>query len=73
MANLLAPAIAIAFAPDENRFVLAADQRAESKRRERFIRRSITTGVRLIHSDTPLDIRIETSPSDKAAAFIKEK
>jgi 2',3'-cyclic-nucleotide 2'-phosphodiesterase/3'-nucleotidase len=26
-----------------------------------------------IHSDTPLDIRFETSPSDKAAAFIKEK
>ena len=26
-----------------------------------------------IHSDTKLDIRFETSPSDKAAAFIKEK
>ena len=24
-------------------------------------------------SDTPLDIRVETSPSDKAAAFIKDK
>lgn len=26
-----------------------------------------------IHSETKLDIRFETSPSDKAAAFIKEK
>ncbi|MEA5720454.1 hypothetical protein ONQ97_27580, partial [Salmonella enterica subsp. enterica serovar Virginia] len=26
-----------------------------------------------IHSDTALDIRFETSPGDKAAAFIKEK
>ncbi len=26
-----------------------------------------------VHSDTKLDIRFETSPSDKAAAFIKEK
>lgn len=26
-----------------------------------------------IHSDTALDIRFETSPCDKAAAFIKEK
>ncbi|GAB7212196.1 hypothetical protein OS31_37060 [Dickeya oryzae] len=26
-----------------------------------------------IVSDTPLDIRVETSPSPKAAAFIKEK
>nr|VXZ89448.1 2',3'-cyclic-nucleotide 2'-phosphodiesterase/3'-nucleotidase precursor [Klebsiella pneumoniae] len=25
-----------------------------------------------IHSNTPLDIRFETSPGDKAAAFIKE-
>lgn len=26
-----------------------------------------------IHSSVPLDIRFETSPGDKAAAFIKEK
>ena len=35
--------------------------------RGKFTRRQITTG------DKKLDIRFETSPSDKAAAFIKEK
>ena len=65
----------IAFAsPDENRSVLAAWISAESARAG-AIHPAADNNWRLapIHSDTPLDIRFETSPSDKAAAFIKEK
>ncbi len=65
----------IAFAsPDENRAVLAAWISAESKR-EGEIHPAADNNWRLapIHSNTPLDIRFETSPSEKAAAFIKEK
>ncbi|QOV78527.1 bifunctional 2',3'-cyclic-nucleotide 2'-phosphodiesterase/3'-nucleotidase [Enterobacter asburiae] len=65
----------IAFAsPDENRSVLAAWISAESKKAGE-IHPTVDNNWRLapIHSDTKLDIRIETSPSDKAAAFIKDK
>ncbi|MEN8468690.1 bifunctional 2',3'-cyclic-nucleotide 2'-phosphodiesterase/3'-nucleotidase, partial [Enterobacter cloacae subsp. cloacae] len=65
----------IAFAsPDENRSVLAAWISAESKKAGE-IHPAVDNNWRLapIHSDTPLDIRFETSPSDKPAAFIKEK
>lgn len=65
----------IAFAsPDENRSVLAAWIGAESKKAGE-IHPAVDNNWRLapIHSDTPLDIRVETSPSDKAAAFIKDK
>ncbi|WP_312458164.1 bifunctional 2',3'-cyclic-nucleotide 2'-phosphodiesterase/3'-nucleotidase [Pseudescherichia sp.] len=65
----------IAFAsPDENRSVLAAWVSAESARAG-AIHPAADNNWRLapIHSDTALDIRFETSPSDKAAAFIKEK
>ncbi|KLP40075.1 bifunctional 2',3'-cyclic-nucleotide 2'-phosphodiesterase/3'-nucleotidase [Enterobacter roggenkampii] len=65
----------IAFAsPDENRSVLAAWISAESKKASE-IHPAVDNNWRLapIHSDTPLDIRFETSPSEKAAAFIKEK
>ncbi|NGH41266.1 2',3'-cyclic-nucleotide 2'-phosphodiesterase, partial [Escherichia coli] len=65
----------IAFAsPDENRSVLAAWIGAQSKK-EGAIHPAADNNWRLapIHSNTPLDIRFETSPGDKAAAFIKEK
>lgn len=65
----------IAFAsPDENRSVLAAWIGAQSKK-EGAIHSAADNNWRLapIHSNTPLDIRFETSPGDKAAAFIKEK
>ncbi|WP_375602375.1 bifunctional 2',3'-cyclic-nucleotide 2'-phosphodiesterase/3'-nucleotidase [Enterobacter hormaechei] len=65
----------IAFAsPDENRSVLAAWIGAESKKRGE-IHPAVDNNWRLapIHSETKLDIRFETSPSDKAAAFIKDK
>ena len=65
----------IAFAsPDENRSVLAAWISAESKKAGE-IHPAVDNNWRLapIHSDTTLDIRFETSPSDKAAAFIKDK
>ena len=65
----------IAFAsPDENRSVLAAWISAESARAG-AIHPAADNNWRLapIHSDTALDIRFETSPSAKAAAFIKEK
>lgn len=64
----------IAFAsPDENRSVLAAWIGAETKRVGE-IHPAADHNWRLapIHSSTPLDIRFETSPSEKAAAFIKE-
>jgi 2'',3''-cyclic-nucleotide 2''-phosphodiesterase len=63
----------IAFAsPDENRSVLAAWISAESKRAGE-IHPAADNNWRLapIHSKTALDIRFETSPSEKAAAFIK--
>ncbi|AUO67337.1 2',3'-cyclic-nucleotide 2'-phosphodiesterase [Citrobacter freundii complex sp. CFNIH2] len=65
----------IAFAsPDENRSVLAAWIGAESKRAGE-IHPAADNNWRLasIHSEKKLDIRFETSPGDKAAAFIKEK
>lgn len=65
----------IAFAsPDENRSVLAAWISAESKKAGE-IHPAVDNNWRLapIHSETKLDIRFETSPSDKAAAFIKDK
>lgn len=64
----------IAFAsPDENRSVLAAWISAESKKAGE-IHPAVDNNWRLapIHSDTTLDIRFETSPSDKAAAFIRD-
>lgn len=63
----------IAFAsPDENRAVLAAWISAETKRAGE-IHPAADNNWRLapIHSDNKLDIRFETSPSEKAAAFIK--
>ncbi|ONG15071.1 2',3'-cyclic-nucleotide 2'-phosphodiesterase [Escherichia coli] len=65
----------IAFAsPDENRSVLAAWIAEESKRAGK-IHPAADNNWRLapIAGDKKLDIRFETSPSDKAAAFIKEK
>ncbi|ELY4156930.1 bifunctional 2',3'-cyclic-nucleotide 2'-phosphodiesterase/3'-nucleotidase [Cronobacter turicensis] len=65
----------IAFAsPDENRAVLAAWIGAETKRTGE-IHPAADNNWRLapIASRHKLDIRFETSPSDKAAAFIKEK
>ena len=60
--------------PDENRSVLAAWISAESKKAGE-IHPAADNNWRLapIHSDTKLDIRFETSPSEKAAAFINEK
>ncbi|EKK5267969.1 bifunctional 2',3'-cyclic-nucleotide 2'-phosphodiesterase/3'-nucleotidase [Cronobacter dublinensis] len=65
----------IAFAsPDENRAVLAAWIGAKTKRAGE-IHPAADNNWRLapINSRQKLDIRFETSPSDKAAAFIKEK
>jgi 2',3'-cyclic-nucleotide 2'-phosphodiesterase len=65
----------IAFAsPDENRSVLAAWISAESEKNGE-IHPAADNNWRLapIHASVPLDIRFETSPSEKAAAFIKEK
>lgn len=65
----------IAFAsPDENRSVLAAWITEESKRAGE-IHPAADNNWRLapIAGDKKLDIRFETSPSDKAADFIKEK
>lgn len=65
----------IAFAsPDENRSVLAAWISAESKKNGE-IHPAADNNWRLapIHSASPLDIRFETAPTDKAAAFIKDK
>ncbi len=63
----------IAFAsPDENRAVLAA-WIAERTGRDGEIHPAADNNWRLapIHSQTPLDIRFETSPTEKATAFIK--
>ena len=65
----------IAFAsPDENRAVLAKWITDESAKAGE-IHPAADNNWRLapIHSSTALDIRFETSPSGKAAAFIKEK
>ncbi|ADO50188.1 bifunctional 2',3'-cyclic-nucleotide 2'-phosphodiesterase/3'-nucleotidase [[Enterobacter] lignolyticus] len=65
----------IAFAsPDENRAVLAA-WIAEQSKKAGAIHPAADNNWRLapIHSAQPLDVRFETSPSAKAAAFIKEK
>ncbi|MEC5320787.1 bifunctional 2',3'-cyclic-nucleotide 2'-phosphodiesterase/3'-nucleotidase [Brenneria populi subsp. brevivirga] len=65
----------IAFAaPDENRAVLAAYISAQTQKAGE-VRPQADNNWRLapIASDTPLDIRFATSPSEKAAAFIKEK
>ncbi|MCA1923545.1 bifunctional 2',3'-cyclic-nucleotide 2'-phosphodiesterase/3'-nucleotidase [Buttiauxella noackiae] len=61
----------IAFAsPDENRSVLANWITASKE-----IHPAADNNWRLapIHSNQPLDIRFETSPGEKASAFIKEK
>ncbi len=65
----------VAFAsPDENRSVLAAYISAETQKQGE-VKPQADNNWRLapIKSDTPLDIRVETAPSAKAAAFIKEK
>ncbi|UUE45896.1 bifunctional 2',3'-cyclic-nucleotide 2'-phosphodiesterase/3'-nucleotidase [Pectobacterium aroidearum] len=65
----------VAFAsPDENRSVLAAYISAETQKSGE-VKPQADNNWRLapIVSDTPLDIRFETSPSEKATAFIKEK
>lgn len=65
----------IAFAStDENRTVLIDWVGAQTKKNGE-IHPTADNNWRLapIHSKTPLDIRFETSPGDKAAAFIKEK
>lgn len=65
----------IAFAsPDENRSVLAAWISAESKK-DGEIHPAADNNWRLapVSTTTPLDIRFETSPSEKAAAFIQQK
>ncbi|MCS3406047.1 bifunctional 2',3'-cyclic-nucleotide 2'-phosphodiesterase/3'-nucleotidase [Serratia sp. AKBS12] len=64
----------IAFAsPDENRSVLAAYISAESQKHG-AVRPQADHNWRLasFSSPQPLDIRFETSPSDRAAAFIKQ-
>ncbi|WP_436873986.1 bifunctional 2',3'-cyclic-nucleotide 2'-phosphodiesterase/3'-nucleotidase [Kosakonia sacchari] len=65
----------IAFAsPDENRAVLAKWISDETKQKGE-IHPAADNNWQLapIHSDAKLDIRFETAPTDKAAAFIKEK
>lgn len=65
----------IAFAsPDENRSVLAAWIGAQTKQAGE-IHPAADNNWRLapIHSDKPLDVRFETSPGEKAAAFIQQK
>ncbi|MFJ5428795.1 bifunctional 2',3'-cyclic-nucleotide 2'-phosphodiesterase/3'-nucleotidase [Pectobacterium actinidiae] len=65
----------VAFAsPDENRSVLAAYISAETQKSGE-VKPQADNNWRLapIVSDTQLDIRFETSPSEKATAFIKEK
>ncbi|WP_431224055.1 bifunctional 2',3'-cyclic-nucleotide 2'-phosphodiesterase/3'-nucleotidase [Serratia sp. L9] len=64
----------IAFAsPDENRSVLAAYISAETQKHG-AVKPQADNNWRLanISSAKPLDIRFETSPSEKAAAFIKD-
>ncbi|MFV8986877.1 bifunctional 2',3'-cyclic-nucleotide 2'-phosphodiesterase/3'-nucleotidase [Serratia fonticola] len=64
----------IAFAsPDENRAVLAA-YISEETQKHGAVHPQADNNWRLasFHSAQPLDIRFETSPSEKAAAFIKD-
>ncbi|TBL92144.1 bifunctional 2',3'-cyclic-nucleotide 2'-phosphodiesterase/3'-nucleotidase [Hafnia alvei] len=64
----------IAFAsPDENRAVLADYIRTETKKHG-AVTPQVDNNWRLapIHSKTPLDIRFETSPSEKTSKFISE-
>ncbi|WP_426817383.1 bifunctional 2',3'-cyclic-nucleotide 2'-phosphodiesterase/3'-nucleotidase [Winslowiella sp. 2C04] len=64
----------VAFAsPDENRSVVAAWISAESKARGE-VNPQVNNNWRLaaIDSKQPLDIRFETSPTDKATAFIQQ-
>lgn len=64
----------IAFAsPDENRSVLAAYIRTESDKHG-AVHPQTDNNWRLatLNSPQPLDIRFETSPSDKATSFIKQ-
>ncbi|MFC0227570.1 bifunctional 2',3'-cyclic-nucleotide 2'-phosphodiesterase/3'-nucleotidase [Serratia aquatilis] len=64
----------IAFAsPDETRSILAAYISEETKKHG-AVHPQADNNWRLanLHSTKPLDIRFETSPSEKAAAFIKE-
>ncbi|ERK13930.1 2',3'-cyclic-nucleotide 2'-phosphodiesterase [Serratia fonticola AU-P3(3)] len=64
----------IAFAsPDENRAVLAA-YISEETQKHGAVHPQADNNWRLasFHSTQPLDIRFETSPSEKAAAFIKD-
>lgn len=64
----------IAFAsPDENRAVLAA-YISEETQKHGAVHPQADNNWRLasFHSVQPLDIRFETSPSEKAAAFIKD-
>lgn len=64
----------IAFAsPDENRAVLAA-YISEETQKHGAVHPQADNNWRLasFHSPQPLDIRFETSPSEKAAAFIKD-
>ncbi|CAM2960387.1 2',3'-cyclic-nucleotide 2'-phosphodiesterase [Vibrio mytili] len=65
----------IAFdAPDENRSVLAAYiSRVSEEKGEVTPSADNNWSFAPIKSDKPLDIRFETSPSDKAAQFIKDK
>jgi 2',3'-cyclic-nucleotide 2'-phosphodiesterase/3'-nucleotidase len=60
--------------PDENRQVLANYISSVSAEKG-LVKPSADNNWSFakIESDTPLDIRFETSPSDKASAFIKEK
>lgn len=65
----------IAFAsPDENRSVVAAYISAQTKAQGE-VQPGADNNWRLapIHSKTPLDIRFETSPGDKARGFIRER
>ncbi|MEH0671514.1 2',3'-cyclic-nucleotide 2'-phosphodiesterase [Vibrio owensii] len=65
----------IAFdAPDENRSVVAAYiSRISKEQGEVTPSADNNWSFALIKSDNKLDVRFETSPSDKAAQFIKEK
>lgn len=65
----------IAFAsPDENRAVLSAYISAETKKHGQVTPQADNNWrLATIDSKQPLDIRFETSPSAKAAEFIKQK
>ncbi|MGP9316912.1 bifunctional 2',3'-cyclic-nucleotide 2'-phosphodiesterase/3'-nucleotidase [Yersinia pseudotuberculosis] len=65
----------IAFAsPDENRAVLSAYISAETKKKGQVIPQADNNWrLAILDSKQPLDIRFETSPTAKAADFIKQK